>query len=78
MTRQLALEIDNAGLAPGEVGKAESKQRTDRTEPASIRLAQWWGRQACTCYGEGRCLCCRRFDRAISAHQARVAAAGGC
>lgn len=29
--------IDDAGLAPGEVGKAESNQRTDRTEPASIR-----------------------------------------
>lgn len=42
--------------------------------PASIR----WGSQACTCRGAGQCLCCRRFDRAIRAHQARVATAGGC
>ena len=46
--------------------------------PASILNQHWWGRQACTCRGAGRCLCCRRFDRAIGAHQARVAAAGGC
>lgn len=38
----------------------------------------WWGQQSCTCRGAGSCLCCRRFDRAIRAHLARVVTAGGC
>lgn len=44
---------------------------------ATKRHPAWWGKQACTCHGEGRCLCCRRFDRAICAHQERVAAMSG-
>ena len=35
MRHQLPLEIDNAGWAPGEVGKASDNQRRDLTPPAS-------------------------------------------
>lgn len=61
------------GGARGVKGSIESNYSTDSATPASI----WWGRQACACRGAGKCLCCLRFDRAIRAHQARVAAAGG-
>lgn len=50
---------------------------SDYRQPSSNRPVNWWGRQACSCRGEGRCLCCRRFDRAIRAHQLRVQTAGG-
>lgn len=64
--------------ARGAVRACEDTDAANRTVPTSIRQAAWWGQQACSCRGDGKCLCCRRFDRAIRAHQARVAAAGGC
>lgn len=64
--------------ARGAVRACEDTDATNDNAPASIRPANWWGRQACTCRGAGQCLCCRRFDRAIRAHQSRVAIAGGC
>lgn len=65
-------------MALGAVRACEDTDAGNNTAPASIRRTAWWGRQACTCHGNGTCLCCLRFDRAIRAHQARVAAAGGC
>lgn len=65
-------------MALGAVRACEDTDKANRTAPTSIRQAAWWGGQACTCHGSGKCLCCRRFDRAIRAHQARVSAAGGC
>lgn len=64
--------------ARGAVRACEDTNTANRTAPTSIRQAAWWGQQACSCRGEGKCLCCRRFDRAIRAHQARMATAGGC
>jgi len=63
---------------PGKaLGAGQSRDDdTQYAKPASNR--NWWGRQACTCRGAGTCLCCRRFDRAIRAHQVRVSAAGAC
>jgi hypothetical protein len=63
---------------PGRALGVRNYSNNESIRPASILNQHWWGRQACTCRGAGRCLCCRRFDRAISAHKARVAAAGGC
>ena len=40
-------------------------------QPAS-RSPHWWGFQSCTCRGNGTCLCCRRFARAIDRHLVRV------
>lgn len=64
--------------ARGAVRACEDTDVANNTAPASIRQAAWWGQQACSCRGTGRCLCCRRFDRAIRAHLARTATAGGC
>ena len=70
-------ETPQPGRAWGVKGGIESNLHgANYATRASIWPAQWWGRQACTCYGEGHCLCCRRFDRAIRSHQARVAAGG--
>jgi len=60
------------GRAWGVKGENESNYGTYYARRGSIWPAQWWGQQACSCNGEGRCLCCRRFDRAIRAHLARV------
>lgn len=64
--------------ARGAAGVCEDHHEANNAAPTSIRAATWWGMQACTCRGDGKCLCCRRFDRAIRAHQARVVAVGGC
>lgn len=58
---------------PAFRGVGEGSIRAIDERDYSSRSGFWWGRQACSCYGEGRCLCCRRFDRAISADVARVA-----
>lgn len=63
-------------MARGAAVACEDDRCANNSAPASNQ--NWWGRQACSCHGAGRCLCCRRFDRAIRAHQARVAAAGAC
>lgn len=63
--------------ARGSVSAFEDADAANNNAPASISNTNWWGRQVCTCRGAGQCLCCRRFDRAIRAHQARVATAGG-
>lgn len=70
--------------APREAGRLRGAENVsigtinepDYRQPASYRQT-WWGRQACTCRGAGACLCCRRFDRAIRTHLARVATTGG-
>lgn len=64
-------------LRGAEKGSIRTIDASDYRQPASARQT-CWGRQACTCRGAGACLCCRRFDRAICAHLARVATAGGC
>ncbi len=38
----------------------------------ATRQSDWWGIQSCTCRGDGTCLCCRRFDRAIRAYEMRL------
>jgi hypothetical protein len=65
-------ETPQPGRAWGVKGGIESNYGANYATWASIWPAQWWGSQACTCYGEGHCLCCRRFDRAIRTHELRA------
>lgn len=63
----------NPGLSkgPGIFANKTNQQQHNNSPAAASRPAEWWGHQACTCRGAGACLCCRRFARAIRAHQAR-------
>ena len=65
-------ETPQPGRAWGVKGDIESNYGANYAMPASFRPAQWLGRQACRCHGEGRCMCCRRFDRAIRTHELRA------